>query len=241
MPLYREEAVILRTHKLGEVDRILTMLTRSRGQVRAVAKGVRKPTSRYGAKLEPFMVVDLQLFEGRNLDTVSQAESIASYGGQIISDYASYTAASAIVETAERLTRETSNETHYLLLLGALRSLALKQYPANLILDAYLLRSLALSGWKPNFENCGGCDGDSQLVGFNVHSGESFCAECMHPGVANAGNAVIQLLHALLIGNWDSALVSSESAKIAASGLIAAYLQWHLERGIRALQHVERT
>ena len=240
MPLYREEAVILRTHKLGEVDRILTMLTRSRGQLRAVAKGVRKPSSRYGAKLEPFMVVDLQLFEGRNLDTVSQAESIASYGGQIISDYASYTAASAIAETAERLTRETSNETHYLLLLGALRSLASRQYPANLILDAYLLRALALSGWKPNFENCGGCDSSAELVGFNVHSGESFCIECMHPGVANAGASVIQLLRALLTGDWDAVLPATEPAKIAASGLIAGYLQWHLERGIRALQHVER-
>lgn len=240
MPLYREEAVILRTHKLGEVDRILTMLTRTRGQVRAVAKGVRKPSSRYGAKLEPFMVVDLQLFEGRNLDTVSQAESLASYGGQIIADYASYTAASAIVETAERLTRETSNETHYLLLLGALRAIATRQYPADLVLDAYLIRSLALSGWKPNFEVCGGCGVDAGLVGFNVHSGESFCANCMHPGVANAGGAVIELLRSLLVGDWQKVLESSVPTRITASGLIAGYLQWHLERGIRALQHVER-
>lgn len=240
MPLYREEAVILRTHKLGEVDRILTMLTRSRGQVRAVAKGVRKPSSKYGAKLEPFMVVDLQLFEGRTLDTVSQAESLASYGGQIISDYASYTAASAIVETAERLTRETSNETHYLLLLGALRAIATRQYPADLVLDAYLLRSLALSGWKPNFETCGGCGLSSELIGFNVHSGESFCKDCMHPGVANAGTPVIQLLGSLLSGEWEKVITSSQAARIASSGLIAGYLQWHLERGIRALQHVER-
>lgn len=240
MPLYREEAVILRTHKLGEVDRILTMLTRSRGQVRAVAKGVRKPTSRYGAKLEPFMVVDLQLFEGRTLDTVSQAESIASYGGQIIADYVSYTAASAIVETAERLTRETSNETHYLLLLGALRSIATRQYPANLVLDAYLLRSLALSGWQPSLDNCGGCGTSAGLIGFNVHSGQSFCAACMHPGVAHAGAQGVRLLKSLLTGDWPTVLEASETARINASGLIAGYLQWHLERGIRALQHLER-
>lgn len=240
MPLYREEAVILRTHKLGEVDRILTMLTRNRGQVRAVAKGVRKPSSRYGAKLEPFMVVDLQLFEGRTLDTVSQAESIASYGGQIISDYASYTAASAIVETAERLTKETSNETHYLLLLGALRSLAQRQYPANLVLDAYLLRSLALAGWKPSLDSCGNCGIELNLRGFNPHSGEAFCGDCLLPGVANPGAGAIAVMSALLTGDWALTLASEESSRIAASGLIAAYLQWHLERGIRSLQHVER-
>jgi DNA repair protein RecO (recombination protein O) len=240
MPLFREEAVILRTHKLGEVDRILTMLTRNKGQLRAVAKGVRKPSSRYGAKLEPFMVVDLQLYEGRTLDTVSQAESIASYGGQIISDYASYTAASAIVETAERLTRETSNETHYLLLVGALRSLANRQYPANLILDAYLIRSLSLAGWKPNLDACGSCGSDKQLTGFNVHSGEVFCTDCIQAGVTNPGEAVVDLLRHLLTGDWEAVMKSSVPSQIACSGLIAAYLQWHLERGIRSLQHVER-
>ena len=78
MPHYRDEGIILRTHKLGEVDRILTILTKEHGQIRAVAKGVRKTSSRFGARLEPFMVADLQLYEGKNLDTVSQAEQLAS-------------------------------------------------------------------------------------------------------------------------------------------------------------------
>ncbi|MEY3966613.1 MAG: repair protein RecO, partial [Actinomycetota bacterium] len=68
MPHYRDEGIVLRTHKLGEVDRILTILTKDHGQIRAVAKGVRKTSSRFGARLEPFMVCDLQLFEGKNLD-----------------------------------------------------------------------------------------------------------------------------------------------------------------------------
>ncbi|MDO4718877.1 MAG: DNA repair protein RecO, partial [Propionibacteriaceae bacterium] len=59
--LYRDEAVVLRTHPLGEADRIVTLLTRGRGQVRAVAKGVRRTNSRFGARLEPFGVVDVQL------------------------------------------------------------------------------------------------------------------------------------------------------------------------------------
>ena len=100
MPHYRDEAVVIRTHKLGEVDRIVTLLTKNHGQVRAVAKGVRKTSSRIGARLEPFNVVDLQLYEGRNLDTVSQVEQLANYGSVIVADYARYTAASAVVEAA---------------------------------------------------------------------------------------------------------------------------------------------
>src|ERR1051325_11162408 len=100
---YRDEAVVLRTHKLGEADRIVTMLSRQHGKIRAVAKGVRRTSSKFGARLEPFMVVDVQLYEGRSLDTVTQAESLASYGATIAGDYAAYTAANAMVETADRI------------------------------------------------------------------------------------------------------------------------------------------
>jgi DNA repair protein RecO (recombination protein O) len=103
MPTYRDEAVVIRTHKLGEADRIVTFLSRYHGIVRAVAKGVRRTTSKFGSRLEPFMVVDLQLYEGKNLDTVSQAETIGAYGREISADYPSFTAASAMVETAEKL------------------------------------------------------------------------------------------------------------------------------------------
>ena len=63
MSLYRDTGIVLRVHKLGEADRIITLLTRQRGIVRAVGKGVRKTTSRFGGRLEPFMHVDVQLAE----------------------------------------------------------------------------------------------------------------------------------------------------------------------------------
>ena len=76
VPYYRDEAIVLRTQKLGEADRIITLLTRSHGRVRAVAKGVRRTTSRFGSRLEPFSHVDVQLAEGRSLDVVTQAETL---------------------------------------------------------------------------------------------------------------------------------------------------------------------
>ena len=80
MPLYREQGVVIRTQKLGEADRIVTLLAQQRGLLRAVAKGVRRTSSKFGARLEPFMVADIQCFEGRTLYTITQAETLGAYG-----------------------------------------------------------------------------------------------------------------------------------------------------------------
>jgi len=74
--VYRDQAVVLRTQKLGEADRIITLLTREHGRIKAVAKGVRRTKSRWGARLEPTSHVDLQLYSGKSLDTITQAVSI---------------------------------------------------------------------------------------------------------------------------------------------------------------------
>ncbi|MGZ6839667.1 MAG: DNA repair protein RecO, partial [Frankiaceae bacterium] len=102
MGLYRDEAVVLRTYKLGEADRIVTLLTRRHGRVRAVAKGVRRTRSRFGARLEPATHVDVQLAEGRSLDVVTQVESLGPFGARLAGDYPRHTVASAMLEAAER-------------------------------------------------------------------------------------------------------------------------------------------
>lgn len=232
--------MVLRTHKLGEVDRILTLLTKNHGQIRAVAKGVRKPSSRFGAKLEPFMVADLQLYEGKNLDTVTQVESLASYGGDIVSDYGKYTAASAIVEAAERLTRETSTSQHYLLLLGALRALARSDHESGQILDSYLLRALALSGWAPVFSSCTVCE-SLEPLSFSIHTGAVACSSCSVPGAVRMGKSGLELLAALVGGDWEVIENSSDADRSNASGVISAYLQWQLEKGLKSMNHVERS
>lgn len=225
---------------MGEMDRILTLLTKHHGQVRAVAKGVRKPTNRFGAKLEPFMVADLQLYEGKNLDTVTQVESLASYGREIVADYSKYTAASAIVEAAERLTRETSSSQHYLLLLGALRALARSDHDTGQILDSYLLRALALSGWAPAFSSCTVCE-SVEPVSFSVHTGAVACSDCSVPGAVRMGTSGLSLMAALVGGDWEAIDSASNSDKANASGVISAYLQWQLEKGLKSLNHVERS
>jgi DNA repair protein RecO (recombination protein O) len=240
MPLYRDEAVVLRTHKLGEADRIVTMLSRQHGQIRAVAKGVRRTASKFGSRLEPFMAVDIQLFEGRNLDTVSQVETIGAYGREIMADYASYTAAHAMVEAAERLTAEEGSTQQYLLLLGGLRSLSRAEHDPSLTLDSYLLRALSLSGWAPNFDNCVGCGAPGPHGAFVMSTGGVVCESCKPPGAASLDPESVSLLGALLSGDWEFAGAASHRARSNASGIVAAYSQWHIERGLRSLNHVER-
>lgn len=240
MPTYRDEAVVLRTHKLGEADRIVTFLSRYHGQVRAVAKGVRRTASKFGARLEPFMVADVQFYEGRNLDTVSQVETLGSYGREIIEDYSSYTAATAMVETAERLTGEDSQPQQYLLLVGALRSLSNREHEPGLILDSYLLRALAVAGWAPNFFDCSRCGEPGPHEAFVMQVGGVVCRECRPAGAAVIDPLTAEHLGALLSGDWALLDSSPESIRSAASGIVAAYSQWHIERGLKSLQHVER-
>lgn len=241
MPTYRDEAVVLRTHKLGEADRIVTMLSREHGKVRAVAKGVRRTKSRFGARLEPFMVVDLQCHIGRSLDIVTQAESIASYGADISDDYASFTAANAMVETADRLTDDDGSLQQYLLLVGALRALARREHAAGLTLDSYLLRALAIAGWAPSFGDCAVTGAPGPHTAFVPQLGGVVSDEVAPPGVARLDPDTIALLAALLSGAWDIADASTERARNQASGAIAAFVQFHLERGLRSLPHVDRT
>ncbi len=239
--LYRDEAVVLRTQKLGEADRIVTLLTREHGRVRAVAKGVRRTMSRFGARVEPFQVIDVQLYQGRSLDTVTQVEVIGAYGLRIASDYPRYTAANAMLETAERLTEEREPAVQqYILLAGGLRSLANGDHDPGLVLDAYLLRSLAVAGWAPSFVDCARCGEPGPHRAFAVGTGGAVCRSCRPPGSAAPHPETFQLLAALMTGEWPVADASEHRRRREASGLVAAYLQWHLERRIRSLRWVER-
>ncbi|BAU32534.1 DNA repair protein RecO [Microcella alkaliphila] len=241
MPTYRDEAVVLRTHKLGEADRIVTMLGRQHGKIRAVAKGVRRTGSRFGSRLEPFMVADLQLYRGRSLDIVQQAVTLGAYGADISSDYGRYTAASAMVETADKVTGDDGGGLQqYLLLVGGLRSLARGEHDPSLTLDSYLLRTLSIAGWAPTFGDCAVTGAPGPHRAFVVQLGGMVADEVAPPGAPRVDDDTRALLSALLTGDWMLADASDERTRNKASGLIAAYTQFHLERGLRSLPHVDR-
>ncbi|HSE72675.1 MAG TPA: DNA repair protein RecO [Nocardioidaceae bacterium] len=242
MGLYRDEAVVLRTQKLGEADRIITMLTRGTGRVRAVARGVRRTSSRFGSRLEPFSYVDLQIAEGRTLDVITQAETLAPYGARLGSDYERYTAGTVMLETAERLVVEDKEPAlqQFLLLVGALRTLAAGERSPSQVLDSFLLRSLSVAGYAPSFDGCARCGLEGPHRSFNPAAGGMLCSTCRLPGSASPAVETVTLLGALLAGEWDVVEASEPRHRKEANGLVAAYLAWHLERGLRSLAHVER-
>jgi DNA repair protein RecO (recombination protein O) len=246
---YRDDGIVLRTHKLGEADRIVSLLTRRSGRVRAVAKGVRRTKSRFGGRLEPFTHVDLQLHTGRSLDMITQAETLRPYGEPFATDYPRYTTGTAMLETAEKFTPVEKEPAirQFLLLVGGLRALGEGQHDPRLVLDAYLLRSLAVAGYAPALDECAVCGSrgpdpsarSGPLRAFAIGAGGLVCRSCRAPGAATPAEATVALMSALLRGDWVHADASERRHQIECSGLVAAYLQWHLEHAIRSLRHVE--
>ena len=242
MSLYRDEAIVLRTQKLGEADRIITMLTREHGRIRGVAKGVRRTMSKFGARLEPGSHVDIQLHVGKTFDTITQVEAIMNYGEAITDDYQRWTIASAILETAERFTAQEHEPAlqEFQLVVGGMKALSEDRYDPSLILDAFLLRSLAIGGYAPSMTNCSRCEKPGPHRYFSLVGGGSVCMDCRPSASATPAPETLELMGALLSGDWEVAMKSENRNRREASGLIAAYLQWHLERGLRSLPMVER-
>ncbi|MFK5583768.1 DNA repair protein RecO [Serinicoccus sp. LYQ131] len=242
MPTYRDAAIVLRTYKLGEADRIVIMLGRGRGRIRAVAKGVRRTSSKFGARLEPGMVVDVQCYEGRSLDIITQADGLAPYGDLIARDYPAFTASNVMLETCEQLTDDQEPAVaHFRLLAGGLAALAGQEHDSRMVLDSYLLRALAIGGWRASFVDCARCGMTGPHRAFHVPSGGVVCPVCRPPGSTAPAPETLALLQALFAGDWSVADAAQGRHRGEANGLVAAYLQWHLERGVRSLRHLERS
>ncbi len=235
---YRDQGIVLRTHDLGEADRIITLFTRNHGKVRAVAKGVRKTKSRYGARLEPFSYIDVQLYQGRNLDVVSQVESITPYHKAIITNYEVYAAASGILETANRLlvVEKEADLGHFVLLHGALHAIAVGAHHPELILYSYILRAMSYAGWQLAINECAVCGAESRQLALNLELGGTVCESCSPLSTSFLAPETRELLAALSVGNWEVADKSSVKARKNIGALVTAYLHWHLEQQLQSIK-----
>ena len=179
MSLYRDRGVVLRTYKLGEADRIVVMLTPGHGKVRAVAKGVRRTKSRIGGRLEPLSHVDLILYEGRELDIVSQAETIEPWR-PLHEDLHCLSQGMAMAEATEQVAQEREpSEPLYRMLVGALRTLV--DRPGPLVVASFYWKLLALDGAGPILGSCASCGSSppaAGLVAFDIGEGGALCRDC---------------------------------------------------------------
>lgn len=242
----RDSAIVLRTQDLGEYDRIIILATRHDGIVHAVAKGVRKSSSKIGARLEPFMLVDISAATGKNLATISQVVTRRAYLAPIVADYSRYTVAAVVCEVAEQVLAYEQDrlQEQFVLLAGALSALASGDRPAHRILDSYLLRALHCAGWSMALVACASCDVVDELTYYSPEVG-LLCTRCARLGkfsrVYPVPMQTPQYLQALVRGDWP-AVTGRFPAALARSmsGHIMDYVQWQLDKPLKTLATLEK-
>jgi len=182
---YSTQAVVLRSIRLGEADRVLHLYTRAHGRVGAVAKGVRKTMSRFGARLEPLSHVELVLHRGRGeLETVTAAQLVRSHRAAR-EDYYRFSVGMIGAEAMLRLfSEEEANEraftavTRFLDLLDDAPHAADRPTLDSLGL-AFQLKLLWLAGYLPHVSACAECGAEEEpLVGYSTRAGGAVCAGC---------------------------------------------------------------
>ena len=242
MHLYREQGVVLRTYKLGEADRIVVLLTQGEGKVRAVAKGVRKTKSRFGGRLEPFSHVDLSLYRGRELDIITQAELVDPFRF-LRQDYDRVMAGAAMLEAVDQVAQEREAAVRvFLLLVRALRALDGDPGDPSAVLDAFLLKLMAVEGYRPVLTECAGCGRQAELRAFSATRGGALCASCRNGGESLLDPGTVPLLSHLLGEDMERAAATKPRpvARREAANVIKSYVEYHLDRRLRSYPLVNR-
>ncbi|MGH2724847.1 MAG: DNA repair protein RecO [Actinomycetota bacterium] len=236
MPLYKEQGIVLGSIKLGEADKIITVLTQGSGKVRAVAKGIRRTQSKFGARLEPFTHVNLLLYRGRNLDTVTQAEIIHPFRA-LREDFELFSAGEAMLEATDKVAEEhEKNVRLFLLLLQGLRALETAPADPAAVAEAFLLRLLNLSGFAPSLTACAVC-GSTPVGRFSPSQGGAVCEGCRDRDARKAGAAALAWLAGLLAVELEATGAGSPPGEVRgeARALLYGFAEYHIERRIRAL------
>jgi DNA repair protein RecO (recombination protein O) len=241
MSLFRDQGVVLRTYRLGEADRIVVLLTEQHGKVRAVAKGVRRTGSKFGARLEPLSHVALELWQGRSeLDIVDQAEVIDTFR-TVREDLHRMTSGLSILEVADHLAQERHRDRPlYEMVVGALRALGDPARDSTLLAPAFFLKVLVLDGAGPVLDACASCgepDREVELVAFDPLQGGALCRRCRR-GRPMSGDA-LALMRRILGGSLGAVLAGPPPPGAAeVSQLATEAVESHLDRRLRTVRSV---
>jgi DNA repair protein RecO (recombination protein O) len=241
MPPYPLTALVLRKTKLGETDTILSLLAEDGRQVRAVAKGLRRPGSKFGARLEPFSVVDLLLNSGRSLEIVSEARTVHAHAG-LREDLERSEAAAVVADLLDKVSVEGQHEPRLFALadatLTAMESAAVAALPQLVV--AFLLKAMAMHGYRPELDECVACAGEIEhLAGFSLSQGGTLCPACggMDPSaLAVPGEARAWL--GLLLQSTMSEVAELDVPPAAVSdtfAVVRSFVIYHVPARLKAL------
>ncbi|MGB8213161.1 MAG: DNA repair protein RecO [Anaerolineales bacterium] len=244
---FRVEAVVLRHADWGEADRILTLYTRERGKVRAIAKGARKIRSRKAGHLEPFTRVTLQLAKGHDLLIVTQADTLdanLALGADLVkTGYASY-----VVELLDRFTYEDETENYaiFRLLTEVLGRIATETQPW-LAIRYYEVHLLDLLGYRPHLFECANCGEQIQAVDqfFSPAAGGVLCPKCGAglPGAWNVSVDALKYFRHFQRSPYSEAQRArrpSLAVQNELETLLQKYLTYLLERGLNSPRFIQQ-
>jgi DNA repair protein RecO (recombination protein O) len=248
--LYKDEAIVVRTMRLGEADRIVTFIGHSNGKIRGVAKGVRRTKSRFGGRLEPFTYVSLVMWKGKSdLDTVTQAEVLEPFR-PIREDLDRFAQGEVMLEACDRVVQEREPSARVLnLLVDALHTLATNSSP--LVLASFLLRLSGVAGFAPSMDRCADCGAPASW--FSPGQGGAVCPGCRSLDAEEVGPSVLELMSDLVgtgfghgVGRSPNgrALVLPGAIPSATDEAIAVrlarfYTEYHLERRLKSAATAE--
>lgn len=234
MGMRHDQGIVLRTYPLGEADRIVVLLSPNHGKVRAVAKGIRKTKSRFGGRLEPFTHVDVVLYEGRSLDTITQASVIEAHP-RLRGDLDRVMAAGAMAEGVDAVAQEgEASHRAFLLLQRGLRALEDGPRHPDLV-TAFLLRLADVVGVAPALERCAGCGTPQRLHRFSFAAGGVLCDRCLTPGAYPLRDGVVAYLAALARADLGALPDTDPALSGDALGVARRFVEYHLDRRLASL------
>jgi DNA repair protein RecO (recombination protein O) len=232
---YKTEAVVLRSMRFGEADRVLHLYTLDRGRVGAVAKGIRRTKSRFGGRLEPLSHVDLVLHEGRGeLQTITGVELIRPHSAARENNYrlsAGFVALEAMLRLfPDEETNERAFEalTRFLDLLDELEPRPDARPALDPLLLAFQLKLLWLAGYLPHLTSCAECGAESGLAGYSARAGGAICDNCSADSIPLTGGGLRGIEGLLRAPLADAAAVDlSGRAARDVLGVIASSYEFH--------------
>jgi DNA repair protein RecO (recombination protein O) len=236
--LRHDQGIVLRSYPFGEADRIVVVLSPNNGKLRTVAKGVRRTKSRFGGRLEPFTHVDLVIYQGRNLGTITQVSVIEAFP-HMRADLDAVVAAGTMVEAADAVAQEDESSVRlFLLLQKGLRALESGKRGHDLM-TSYLLKLADVVGVAPALGVCASCGRDSDLHRFSFGGGGVLCDRCSSDGSVRLRDGLTGYMEALAVSEMMSLPPTDTGMSGEAMGVARRFVEYHLDRKLSSLAVME--
>lgn len=221
----------MRAFPFGEADRVVVFVCPNQGKLRAVAKGVRRTRSRFGGRLEPLTHVDLVLYQGRNLATITQVSVVEPFP-RLRNDLDAVLVAGSMAEVIGKVVVE-GEPSHRLFLLLRRGLHALEQGAGGLdLMASYLLKLMDILGLAPSLRWCAACGRDAASERFSLAGGGLVCARCDAGGSYLLRDGLIPYLAGLATADLSGFVSRDGPMARDAVGLVRRFVEFHIEAGL---------